>query len=90
MFWKKAGLAPAFSFALRSATASTRNALGSSEANKAGANLMKKFLLGAFGLVVSGMTAPAVAADLPVRTYSRAPAIVATVYDWGGSIVARY
>jgi len=51
---------------------------------------MKKFLLGAFGLVVSGMTAPAVAADLPVRTYSRAPAIVATVYDWGGSIVARY
>jgi outer membrane immunogenic protein len=87
MFWKNAGLfvcARNLVLPLYHSGGRIRNALGSSEANKAGANLMKKFLLGAFGLVVSGMTAPAVAADVPVRTYSRAPAIVATVYDWSG------
>ena len=44
---------------------------------------MKKFLLGTLGLVA--MAAPAVAADLPARTY-KAPPMVAPVliYDWTG------
>jgi outer membrane immunogenic protein len=45
---------------------------------------MKKFLLGAAGLLALGMAAPAVAADLPARTYTKAPAYVAAVYDWSG------
>jgi outer membrane immunogenic protein len=46
---------------------------------------MKKFLLGTVGLVALGMAAPAVAADLPARTYSKAPApVVAAIYDWSG------
>jgi outer membrane immunogenic protein len=46
---------------------------------------MKKFLLGTVGLIALGMAAPAVAADLPARTYSKAPApVIATVYDWSG------
>ena len=46
---------------------------------------MKKLLLGAVGLVVLGLAAPAVAADLPARTYTKAPPYVAaTVYDWSG------
>jgi outer membrane immunogenic protein len=44
---------------------------------------MKKFLLGTVGLVALGMAAPAVAADLPARTYTKAPAVVA-IYNWGG------
>ena len=34
---------------------------------------MKKFLLGTVGLVALGMAAPALAADLPARTYTKAP-----------------
>jgi outer membrane immunogenic protein len=45
---------------------------------------MKKFLLGTVGLIALGVAAPAVAADLPARTYTKAPAIVAAVYDWSG------
>jgi outer membrane immunogenic protein len=45
---------------------------------------MKKFLLGTVGLIALGMAAPAVAADLPARTYTKAPAYVAAVYDWSG------
>jgi outer membrane immunogenic protein len=45
---------------------------------------MKKFLLGTVGLVALGLAAPAVAADLPARTYTKAPAYVAAVYDWSG------
>ena len=46
---------------------------------------MKKFLLGTVGLVALGMAAPAVAADLPARTYTKAPApVVAAIYDWSG------
>jgi outer membrane immunogenic protein len=41
---------------------------------------MKKFLLGAVGLVALGMAAPAVAADLPVK----APTAISAVYDWSG------
>jgi outer membrane immunogenic protein len=46
---------------------------------------MNKLLQGATGLVMLGMAAPATAADLPARTYTKAPAIVpAAVYDWSG------
>jgi outer membrane immunogenic protein len=45
---------------------------------------MKKLLDAAVGLVVLGMAAPAFAADLPARTYTKAPAIVAPIYDWSG------
>jgi outer membrane immunogenic protein len=45
---------------------------------------MKKFLLGSVGLFALGVAAPAAAADLPARTYTKAPAYVAAVYDWSG------
>jgi outer membrane immunogenic protein len=45
---------------------------------------MKKLLLGTVGLLVL-VAAPAVAADLPARTYTKAPApVVAALYDWSG------
>jgi outer membrane immunogenic protein len=44
---------------------------------------MKKFLLGTVGLVALGM-APASAADLAPRPYTKAPPMVAAVYDWSG------
>jgi outer membrane immunogenic protein len=47
----------------------------------------KKFSLGTVGLIAMGMAAPAVAADLPARTYTKAPAMVAAVYDWSGFYV---
>ncbi|MDE2472413.1 MAG: porin family protein, partial [Bradyrhizobium sp.] len=47
---------------------------------------MKKFLLGTVGLVALGMAAgPASAADLAARpVYTKAPPMVAPVYDWTG------
>ena len=45
---------------------------------------MKKFLLGAVGLVAIAVAAPASAADLAARPYAKAPAFVAAVYDWSG------
>jgi outer membrane immunogenic protein len=46
---------------------------------------MKRFLLGTVALVVLGMAAPAVAADLPARTYTKAPPpMIPAVYDWSG------
>jgi outer membrane immunogenic protein len=46
---------------------------------------MKKFLLGAVGLVALGMAAPASAADLAARPYTKAPPpIIAPIYDWTG------
>jgi outer membrane immunogenic protein len=47
---------------------------------------MKKVLLAAAGLVALSI-APALAADLPARTYTKAPAIVAPIYNWGGFYV---
>ncbi len=48
---------------------------------------MKKFLLGAVGLVAMGIAAPAVAADLP-PAYSKAPPVMIPVaYDWSGVYV---
>jgi outer membrane immunogenic protein len=50
-----------------------------------GENTMKKFLLGTVGLIALGMAAPAVAADLPARTYTKAPPYIPpVVYDWSG------
>jgi outer membrane immunogenic protein len=44
---------------------------------------MKKFLLGTLGLVATA--APAFAADLPARTYTKAPPpMLAPIYDWTG------
>src|SRR5205814_2170200 len=44
---------------------------------------MKKILLAAVGLIGLGM-APAVAADLAARPYTKAPPMVAPIYNWGG------
>jgi outer membrane immunogenic protein len=44
---------------------------------------MKKAFLTTVGLVALGM-APAVAADLPARTYTKAPVAVAPIYNWTG------
>src|SRR5215213_1774874 len=46
---------------------------------------MKKIFLGAAALVASGMAAPASAADLAARPYTRAaPPMIAAIYDWSG------
>src|SRR3979411_692012 len=45
---------------------------------------MKKFLLGTVGLVALGL-APASAADLAARPYTKAPLpMIAPIYDWSG------
>jgi outer membrane immunogenic protein len=43
---------------------------------------MKKFLLGAVALVA--FAAPAAAADLAARPYTKAPPMIAALYDWSG------
>ena len=48
---------------------------------------MKTFLLGAVGLVALSFAAPASAADLAARPYTKAPAMIAAVYDWSGFYV---
>jgi outer membrane immunogenic protein len=49
------------------------------------ANTMKKFLLGTVGLVALGISAPALAADLAPRPYTKAPPpMISPVYDWSG------
>jgi outer membrane immunogenic protein len=46
---------------------------------------MNKILIGAIGAVALGLSAPASAADLAARPYSKAPApMIATIYDWSG------
>ncbi|MEW6767793.1 MAG: outer membrane beta-barrel protein [Pseudomonadota bacterium] len=50
---------------------------------------MKKFLLATAALVAFG-SASAVAADLPARTYTKAPAYVAPVYNWTGFYVGAH
>jgi outer membrane immunogenic protein len=54
---------------------------------KAGENAMKKFLLGAVGLVALAIVAPAMAADLPVQSYSKSPTLIPVAYDWSGLYV---
>src|SRR6202171_1356762 len=46
--------------------------------------LMKKFLLGTVALVALGAAAPAMAADLAARPYTKAPAYAAPIYNWTG------
>jgi outer membrane immunogenic protein len=53
----------------------------------AGERSMKKFLLGAVGLLALGFAAPAIAADLPVQSYSKAPVLIPAAYDWSGLYV---
>ncbi|MBI3702117.1 MAG: porin family protein [Afipia sp.] len=50
---------------------------------------MKKILLATAALVALG-SASAVAADLPARTYTKAPAYVAPVYNWTGFYVGAH
>ena len=46
---------------------------------------MKKFLLGAVGVIALGMAAPAAAADMAARPYKAAPVpYAAPMYDWSG------
>jgi outer membrane immunogenic protein len=46
---------------------------------------MKTILLGAIGVLALSLSAPANAADLAARPYTKAPpAPVATIYDWSG------
>src|SRR6266576_3269842 len=45
---------------------------------------MKKVLLVTASLIALGAAAPAVAADLAARPYTKAPPMVAAVYDWSG------
>ena len=45
---------------------------------------MKKFLLGAVGLLALSFAAPASAADLAARPYTKAPPMIAAAYDWSG------
>jgi outer membrane immunogenic protein len=45
---------------------------------------MNKFLLATVGLVSLGIAAPASAADLAARPYTKAPPPVVAIYDWSG------
>jgi outer membrane immunogenic protein len=45
---------------------------------------MKKVLLVTASLIALGAAAPAVAADLGARPYTKAPAMMVAVYDWSG------
>lgn len=45
---------------------------------------MKKLLLGAVSLLALGAVAPASAADLAARPYTKAPPMMAAMYDWSG------
>jgi outer membrane immunogenic protein len=45
---------------------------------------MKKMMLVTASLVALGAAAPAVAADLAARPYTKAPAMVQAAYDWSG------
>src|SRR5436853_7254330 len=45
---------------------------------------MKKVLLVTASLIALGAAEPAVAADIAARPYTKAPPMVAAVYDWSG------
>jgi outer membrane immunogenic protein len=48
---------------------------------------MKKILLGTVALIALGAIAPASAADLAARPYSKAAPMIAAIYDWTGFYV---
>ena len=45
---------------------------------------MKKVLLVTASLIALGAAAPAIAADLAARPYTKAPPMIAALYDWSG------
>jgi outer membrane immunogenic protein len=45
---------------------------------------MKRIFLGSMALIAFGMSAPAVAADMPVKVKAPPPVVV---YDWSGAYV---
>src|SRR2546430_15474077 len=47
-------------------------------------NQMNKLLLAAVGVMTVGLSVPASAADLAARPYTKAPPMIAAVYDWSG------
>ena len=49
--------------------------------------MKKTFLLVTASVVALGAAVPAFAADLPARTYTKAPVAVAPIYNWGGFYV---
>src|SRR5437763_11804110 len=52
---------------------------------------MKKFLLATVAFVALGATAPALAADLAARpAYTKAPAIMAPIYNWTGFYIGGH
>jgi len=51
---------------------------------KSEAGTMRKFFLTVAGLAAFGAASSAVAADLPARTYTKAPPMIAAIYDWSG------
>src|ERR1700681_2595359 len=65
-----------------SAVLASRELIRLNEAGLNRRNMMKKFLLATVG--VMALAAPAAAVDLPARTYTKAPAYIAAVYDWSG------
>jgi outer membrane immunogenic protein len=52
--------------------------------------LMKKFLLGTVALIALGATAPALAADMAARPYTKAPAYSAPIYNWTGFYIGGH
>jgi outer membrane immunogenic protein len=48
---------------------------------------MKKVLLVTASVIAISATAPALAADLAARPYTKAPPMVAAIYDWSGFYV---
>src|SRR6267154_3065236 len=52
--------------------------------------LMKKFLLGTVAVVALGAAAPAMAADLAARPYTKAPAYAAPIYNWTGFYIGGH
>ena len=49
-----------------------------------GAGMHRFAIVGAGLLSIAGLASAASAADLPARTYTKAPAFVAPIYDWSG------
>jgi outer membrane immunogenic protein len=66
--------------------AGTQDASKTNEAKKEELeNKMKKILLGTVALMTLGLAAPASAADLAARPYTKAPApMMVAIYDWSG------
>src|ERR1700694_1170747 len=52
--------------------------------------LMKTFLLGTVALAALGAAAPAMAADLAARPYTKAPAYAAPIYNWTGFYIGGH